>query len=66
MCMCLCTCASEIKYFDIVGLGSHLCQAVRDEFPTSYIMSCVVAPHRSGESPLQHYNSLLCLSTLQQ
>ena len=48
------------------GLGSRLCESLRDEFSLSYLMSCVVAPHASGESPLQHYNALLCLDSLQR
>ncbi|XP_060680425.1 tubulin delta chain-like isoform X2 [Hemiscyllium ocellatum] len=48
------------------GLGAHLCESIREEFPVGYILSVTVAPHQVGESPLQHYNSLLCLSWLQR
>ena len=48
------------------GFGSRLCEALRDEYPMNYLMSVTVAPCASGESPLQHYNSLLCLATLQR
>ncbi|XP_072426217.1 tubulin delta chain-like isoform X1 [Chiloscyllium punctatum] len=48
------------------GLGAHLCESIREEFPMGYILSVTVAPHQVGESPLQHYNSLLCLSWLQR
>ena len=48
------------------GLGSHLLELLRDEYEMAHLMNCVVAPHVSGESPLQHYNSLLCLSWLQR
>ncbi|XP_013409803.1 tubulin delta chain [Lingula anatina] len=48
------------------GLGAHLCEAIRDEYPLQYMLSCLVAPHSSGESPLQHFNSLLCLSWVQR
>lgn len=46
------------------GLGSLLHQMLRDEYPMNYILSCVVAPYDSGESPLQDYNISLCLSTV--
>ncbi|XP_067835000.1 tubulin delta chain-like isoform X2 [Heptranchias perlo] len=48
------------------GLGAHLCESIREEFPVGHILSVTVAPHQAGESPLQHYNSLLCLSWLQR
>ncbi|XP_048452120.1 tubulin delta chain-like [Rhincodon typus] len=48
------------------GLGARLCESIREEFPMGYILSVTVAPHQVGESPLQHYNSLLCLSWLQR
>lgn len=46
------------------GLGSRLCEMVRDEYPMSHVVSCSFAPCQSGESPLQHYNSLLTLAYL--
>nr|XP_006815929.1 PREDICTED: tubulin delta chain-like [Saccoglossus kowalevskii] len=48
------------------GLGAHICECIRDEYQLPYMMSVVIAPHLSGESPLQHYNSLLCLAKLQR
>nr|XP_056713336.1 uncharacterized protein LOC130484385 [Euleptes europaea] len=48
------------------GLSSRLCEAIRDEYPLGHILAVSVAPHQAGESPLQHYNSLLCLSWLQR
>lgn len=48
------------------GLGSHLCQEIRDNYPVGHILSVSVAPHETGDTPLQHYNSLLCLSYLQR
>ncbi|XP_052773452.1 tubulin delta chain-like [Mya arenaria] len=48
------------------GFGSRLTESLREEYPLSHLMSCVIAPHASGESPLQHYNALLTLSTLQR
>ncbi|XP_044533023.1 tubulin delta chain-like [Gracilinanus agilis] len=47
------------------GLGSHLCEEIRDEYPLGQILSVTVAPYQTGECPLQHYNILLCLSWLQ-
>lgn len=47
------------------GLGSHLVERIRDAYPLAHIMSVVVSPHASGDSPLQHYNSLLSLASLQ-
>nr|XP_033787772.1 tubulin delta chain-like isoform X2 [Geotrypetes seraphini] len=47
------------------GLGARLCETIRDEYPLGYILSVTVAPHQTGESPLQNYNSLLSLSWLQ-
>jgi len=48
------------------GLGSLLHQRLRDEYPMNYILSCVIAPYESGESPLQDYNASLCLSSLHE
>lgn len=48
------------------GLGSRLCEEMRDYYPLAHLMSCAFAPCISGESPLQHYNSLLTLSKLQR
>ncbi|KAG9337757.1 hypothetical protein JZ751_028255 [Albula glossodonta] len=43
------------------GLGARLCEEIREEFPVGHILSVSVAPYQSGESPLQHYNTLLSL-----
>ena len=48
------------------GLGSHLVESIRDAYPLAHVMSVAIAPHISGDSPLQHYNSLLSLATLQR
>ncbi|KAK3082972.1 hypothetical protein FSP39_010365 [Pinctada imbricata] len=48
------------------GLGSKLIEMLRDQYPMNHLMSCTFAPHASGESPLQNYNALLTLSTLQR
>ena len=49
----------------VLGLGSALLESVRDNYPLAYILSVPVAPFSLGDTPLQHYNSLLCLSWLQ-
>ncbi|XP_017326691.1 uncharacterized protein LOC108267194 isoform X2 [Ictalurus punctatus] len=46
------------------GLGSRLCEEIREEFPVGHILTVSVVPHQSGESPLQHYNTLLSLAAL--
>ncbi|GFS04577.1 tubulin delta chain-like [Elysia marginata] len=47
------------------GVGTRITELLRDYYPCSHILSCVVAPCASGESPLQHYNALLALHHLQ-
>ena len=48
------------------GLGSRLLEEIRDAFPMAHVVSVAIAPHVSGDSPLQHYNSLLSLASLQR
>ncbi|XP_071943066.1 tubulin delta chain-like isoform X2 [Antedon mediterranea] len=48
------------------GFGSHLCEAIRDNYPMAYIQSVVIAPFQTGESPLQNYNATLCMAWLQR
>ena len=47
------------------GLGARITESLRDYYPCSQIVSCVVAPCASGESPLQNFNALLALYHLQ-
>ncbi|CAM9415701.1 unnamed protein product [Pylaiella littoralis] len=47
------------------GLGSGLLQALRDEYPSLYLFSACVGPFGTGDTPLQHYNSVLALQHLQ-
>ena len=47
------------------GLGSHLIENIRDEYPSKNILSCCVSPCASGESPLQSLNALLTIHWLQ-
>ena len=48
-----------------LGLSSALLERIRDNYPLAYILSIPIAPFSLGDTPLQHYNSLLCLSWLQ-
>ncbi|XP_072180811.1 uncharacterized protein [Diadema setosum] len=48
------------------GFGSRLCEGIRDAYPMAYLLDISVAPHSHGESPLQHYNNLMCLSWMQK
>lgn len=48
------------------GLGSRLLEAVRDDYQMQHVVSCVVAPFSAGDTPLQHYNALLSLTSLQK
>jgi len=48
------------------GLGARLIETLRDAYPLAYNTAVSVSPHLSGDSPLQHYNSLLSLAALQR
>ncbi len=49
------------------GYGSHLMESVKDEFGyKKYMFNCAVGPFHSGETPLQCYNNLLCMSYLHE
>ena len=48
------------------GLGSAILEQLREDYPLAYILSVAVAPFSLGETPLQHYNTLLCLSWQQK
>lgn len=48
------------------GFGSRLLECVREEYPKLAIVDVVVAPFASGDTPLQHYNTVLALHTAQQ
>ncbi|RKO96999.1 hypothetical protein CXG81DRAFT_12549 [Caulochytrium protostelioides] len=47
------------------GLGSSLCEHLREMDPKKVLISGCVTPFIGGETTLQHYNSLLALATLQ-
>lgn len=44
------------------GLGCRLLEALRDRFPNRYLTSLIITPLLSGETPCQHYNSVLTMS----
>lgn len=48
------------------GVGAHITQCLRDEFPHCFIMNQVVWPYRMGEVIVQNYNAVLTLSHLYQ
>ena len=56
----------KVLLYAWTGFGSHMVELLREEYPLAYILSVAVAPFHTGETPLQHYNSLLCLSWLQK
>uniref|UniRef100_A0A4W5RVY1 Tubulin/FtsZ GTPase domain-containing protein n=1 Tax=Hucho hucho TaxID=62062 RepID=A0A4W5RVY1_9TELE len=47
------------------GFSSKLCEEICDTFPAGHILIVSVAPHQIEESPVQHYNTLLSLASLQ-
>ena len=55
----------NFPFVTTVGLGSALLEALRTDYPLAFIMTATVTPFSQGESPLQHFNSLLSLSWLQ-
>ena len=48
------------------GLGARLVRELRDAYPTRFIAAVAILPFASGESPLQHYNTVLCADVLQR
>jgi tubulin delta len=48
------------------GLGTFVCEMLRDEFPGSMLVVQPVWPFRSGEVAVQCYNTVLSLARLQQ
>ena len=48
------------------GLGSLLLERLRDAYPSHSLLACSILPFMSGETPLQHYNTALCMQRLQQ
>ena len=48
------------------GVGTCISQALRDEYPHTFLMNQLVWPHSSGEVILQNYNTILSLAHLYQ
>jgi tubulin delta len=48
------------------GVGAHITQCLRDEFPSSFIVNQVVWPYTTGEVIVQNYNAVLTMSHLYQ
>nr|XP_002121850.1 tubulin delta chain [Ciona intestinalis] len=48
------------------GFGARLCQELNDIYPTAYRLWNVITPYTQGESPTQHYNQLLSVSTIHE
>ncbi len=47
------------------GAGTYISEALRDEYPSTCILSNCIWPHESGEVIVQSYNVLLTLSYLE-
>lgn len=45
------------------GLGAHLIERMRDDYPKSMILNTAVWPYSQGEVILQNYNILLTLAS---
>ena len=48
------------------GLGSRIVQEIRETYPKVYLMSIVLSPSLTGETPLQNYNAILTLKHIQE
>jgi len=48
------------------GLGTYITEALRDEYPHTFLVNQVVWPYYTGEVIVQNYNSVLTLSHLYQ
>ena len=46
------------------GLGAHLVERLRDDYPKANLINYAVWPYMTGEVVLQNYNVLLTLSSL--
>ena len=46
------------------GLGTHITEATRDEFPDVVRMNVAVTPYHFGEVVVQHYNAVLSLAKI--
>ena len=69
-------CAERMDVFDSIlmlhsvgggtgsGLGSLLLERLRSEYPHHFLATASILPFQRGETPLQHYNTALCLARL--
>ncbi|KAJ3013861.1 hypothetical protein HKX48_005489 [Thoreauomyces humboldtii] len=48
------------------GLGSRVAEELRDQYPKNYLTTFAVTPFSTGDTALQHYNSLLSLGWMQK
>jgi hypothetical protein len=48
------------------GLGSRILEAVRETHPTVVLADAVIAPFAAGDTPTQHYNTILSLAWSQR
>lgn len=48
------------------GLGARIVQELRTAYSKQFILSACVTPFAAGETPLQHYNSVLSFAQLQR
>ena len=48
------------------GLGSAVIACLRTTYPHHRIISVALLPFNAGETPLQHYNTVLCAAVLQE
>ena len=48
------------------GVTSRLSEMIKDEIPSRPLITCSVAPFEMGDTPLQHYNTLLTLHKLNE
>ena len=46
------------------GFGSRIAEAIREEFPSTFLISQAVWPYESGEVVVQAYNSMLTMKSL--
>ena len=46
------------------GVGAAVTEALRDEFPGTFCVNCVVWPYASGEVVVESYNAVLTLAHL--
>ncbi|KAL9643520.1 hypothetical protein ABK040_010134 [Willaertia magna] len=48
------------------GFGSRVIEEIRNRYPSMYLFTISIAPFLHGDTPLQHYNCLLSLSSVHQ